>query len=336
MVERVSGATDTSAKGSDSPQKFQTRQVALTGATGFIGARILTSLTNGGWQVRALYRPKKGRMPPKLSGVEWVPGGLDDEASLESLMNGVALVVHCAGAVRGATREDFDKVNEAGAKLVAQVAARQPKLPRFLLISSLAAREPQLSHYAGSKHRGELAIKSVSEQMRWSIIRPPAVYGPGDRELLPLFQSIKNGLAPLPGGGRGRFSMLYVDDLAAAVLAWASTDTGHEKTFELDDGRPNGYDWDDVISIGSSILRNNMPVRRIAIPISLLRFFADINYGLARLLNYAPMLTPGKIREITHSDWVCENNEFAQLVDWSPKFRLERGLACIFDKNNKA
>jgi 2-alkyl-3-oxoalkanoate reductase len=336
MDERVSSATKPSVEGHDSPQVFQTRQVALTGATGFIGTKILTCLTTGGWQVRAFYRPKKGRTPPKLSGVEWIAGGLDDETALESLINGVAVVVHCAGAVRGATREDFDKVNEAGAKLVAQVAARQPQLPRFLLISSLAAREPQLSHYAASKFRGELAIKAVSEQMRWSIIRPPAVYGPGDRELLPLFQSIKKGLAPLPGGGRGRFSMLYVDDLAAAVLAWANTDASNEKTFELDDGRPNGYDWGDVLSIGSRVLRNNMPVRRIAIPISLLNFFAAVNFGLAKLLNYSPMLTPGKVREITHSDWVCENNEFAKLVDWSPKFRLERGLACIFDQNNKA
>ena len=96
-----------------------------------------------------------------------------------------------------------------------------PPAPRFLLMSSLAARMPQLSDYAASKRRGELAVEAAPENLRWTVLRPPAVYGPGDRELLPLFRWVARGIAPLPAGGGGRFSLLYVDDLATRGRALA-------------------------------------------------------------------------------------------------------------------
>lgn len=323
--------TNTSA-----PQLSTHNVVALTGATGFIGTALLKQLTNAGWRVRALYRPKNGRVPSILSGVEWFAGDLQDDDALNALVAGTHAVIHCAGAVRGASRADFDQVNEVGALRVAQAAARQALMPRFLLISSLAARMPELSHYAGSKWRGESAVKSVAENLRWTVLRPPAVYGPGDRELLPLFRSMANGFAPLPAGANGRFSMIYVEDLVSAIVHWLATDNGDGQTFELDDGRADGYDWNTVLDIGGRVLRGGNPIRRIPIPISFLNFVARINLTASQLFRYAPMLTPGKVREITHTDWLCNNHEITRVTGWQPAFRLEQGLASIFDKNIKA
>ena len=182
----------------------------------------------------------RGRIPPDLPGVEWLPGDLEDQGALDALVAGTDAVIHCAGAVRGAWRSDFDRVNAEGAGRVARAAASMARVPRFLLISSLAARMPELSEYAASKWRGECAVKAASESMRWTVLRPPAVFGPGDRELLPLFRCIAKGFAPLPAGIRGRFSLIYVDDLATAVLRWLDSDTGYGETFELDDGTPRG------------------------------------------------------------------------------------------------
>jgi 2-alkyl-3-oxoalkanoate reductase len=307
--------------------------LALTGATGFIGMTLLSHLTAAGWRVRALYRPRKGRVPPNLPGVEWFAGNLEDDDALNALVAGTDAVIHCAGAVRGASRVDFDKVNEIGALHVARAAARQANMPRFLLISSLAAREPKLSHYAGSKWRGECAIKTVSDNLRWTVLRPPAVFGPGDRELLPLFQSMARGFAPLPAGAKGRFSMIYVEDLAAAVVHWLAADAGYGQVLELDDGRVNGYDWDTVLDIGGRVLREGGSIRRVPIPVTLLKIVAFTNLTAAQMLGYAPMLTPGKIREITHPDWLCDNHEITQVTGWQPAFGLERGLACIFGKD---
>lgn len=307
--------------------------LALTGATGFVGTTLLSHLTAAGWPVRALYRPRKGRAPPNLPRVEWVAGDLEDPRALDALLAGSYAVIHCAGLVRGASRFDFDRVNEDGARRVAQAAVRQVQVPRFLLISSLAARVPELSHYAGSKWRGECAVKIVSDKLRWTVLRPPAVFGPGDRELLPLFRSIASGFAPLPAGVGRRFSLIYVDDLAIAVLRWLSADAGHEQTFELDDGRSGGYDWGDVLDIAGRVLRGGAPVRPVPIPIPLLNLAALANLGASRLLGYAPMLTPGKVKEITHPDWVCDNDSITRAIGWHPAFGLERGLAITFGKN---
>jgi nucleoside-diphosphate-sugar epimerase len=301
--------------------------VALTGATGFIGAALLSHLTGSGSRVRALYRPRAGRALASTSGVQWLPGDLDDTDALGALVDGADAVVHCAGTVRGARPADFDRVNAEGAGRVAQAAARAARAPRFLLLSSLAARNPELSAYAGSKWRGECALKAVSATLRWTVLRPPAVFGPGDRELRPLFRCIASGFAPVPAGTPGRFSLLHVDDLATAVLRWLAADTGYGETFELDDGRPGGYDWDTVVGVAGRALRGGRPVLRVPVPVSLLGLAAWANLGAARLLGYAPMLTPGKVREITHPDWLCDSHAFALATGWRPTIGLESGLA---------
>src|SRR4029453_7933541 len=133
-----------------------------------------------------------------------------------ALVAGTEAVIHSAGTVRGARRSDFDRVNAEGAGRVARAAPLPPRPPRFLLMSSLAARMPELSDYAGSKWRGECAVKAASDNMRWTVLRPPAVLGPGDRELHPLFRCIARGFAFVPACAPGRFSLIQVDDLATA------------------------------------------------------------------------------------------------------------------------
>lgn len=260
--------------------------------------------------------------------MEWVPGDLEDSHALQALVAGTHAVVHCAGTVRGATRSDFDSINAQGAGRIAGAAASQVPAPRFLLMSSLAARMPELSHYAASKWRGECAVKAAAKDMRWTILRPPAVFGPGDRELAPLFRCIARGFAPLPAhASTARLSLIHVDDLASAVLRWLAVDAGYGRIFELDDGRPGGYDWNTVLTLAGRALGRVQPVRQVPIPVPLLRLAAWANLGAARLLGYAPMLTPGKVREITHPDWLCDSHDFVGAIGWQPTIGLESGLA---------
>jgi 2-alkyl-3-oxoalkanoate reductase len=304
--------------------------IALTGATGFIGATLLSRLIGAGWRVRALYRPRHGRLPETMPGVEWVQGDLRDSPALEALVAGAYAVVHCAGTVRGARRSDFDSVNVEGTGRIAAAAAVLVPAPRFLLMSSLAARMPELSHYAASKWRGENALTAAAKDMHWTILRPPAVFGPGDRELAPLFRCIARGFAPVPAHMKGRFSLIHVDDLASAVLRWLAADAGYGRTFELDDGRPGGYDWDTVLTLAGRALGRASPIRQVPIPVPLLRLAAWANLGAASLLGYAPMLTPGKVREITHPDWLCDSHDFADATGWRPAIGLESGLARMY------
>jgi len=300
------------------------RLVAVTGATGFIGRTIVRTLLARGYRVQALVR-QPARASGHGAGVTIIAGSLADTASLRRLMEGTEAIVHCAGVVRGASWTAFHRVNVEGVANLLRAARALKPPPRLLLMSSLAAREPDLSHYARSKRAGEEVLANEGDAIRWCALRPPAVYGPGDRELLPLFRLMSRGFAPVVGSPMGRFSMLFVEDLAAAVQAWLERAAAVDgEVLPLHDGCPGGYGWD-AISATIERLCGQRP-KRIPIPPVALTVAAAINLTMARLLRYSPMLTPGKVRELRHPDWVCDNEKIQQLLDWRPTNSLEQGL----------
>ncbi|MCD6187287.1 MAG: NAD-dependent epimerase/dehydratase family protein, partial [Desulfuromusa sp.] len=240
----------------------------------------------------------------------------------------VDVIVHCAGAVRGATLKQFKKINVEGVERLLQAAVEQG-VPRFLLISSLAAREPSLSAYALSKKLGEDALLEYSDKISWDILRPPAVYGPGDREMEPLLKLIRRGIVPIAGSKEGRFSLLYVDDLAAAVICLLRPDRiSDRQCFELHDGHPNGYTWTQIAAIASQL--NGKPAHCFSVPRGLISIVGRINIAIASLSSYQPMLTPGKVREIFHPDWVSDNSAITRAINWQPKVSFPDGMRRLF------
>lgn len=300
------------------------RCIAVTGATGFIGTAVVRALAGRGWQVKALIRASSRLDRLNSVPVEPVQGSLEDETALRRLLSGVEAVVHCAGAVRGASRTEFDRVNVEGLGRLLLAAAERHPPPRFLSLSSLAARQPGLSHYAASKCEGERTLRSAPGNLPWTVLRPPAVYGPGDRELMPLFLWMRRGLAPIPGVAKARFSLLFVEDLASAVVTWLESDGGDRTVLELHDGTPGGYEWEDLIETVER-LRGRPPIR-LRIPVTGLRLAGLAGLVAARVGGYSPMLTPGKVRELTHPDWVCDNQRISLELGWSPRVQLESGL----------
>jgi nucleoside-diphosphate-sugar epimerase len=302
--------------------------VALTGATGFIGSVLLKHLLSHGFRVKALYRPSSCHPPNPTDAIEWIAGNLENTDSLRALVSNVDVVVHCAGAVRGTTLEEFKKINTEGVKRLLEAAVEQ-KVSRFLLISSLAAREPSLSFYASSKKLGEDVLNEYCGKIAWDILRPPAVYGPGDREMQPLLKLIKRGIVPVIGNKESRFSLLYVDDLAEAVLAlMRSEETLQGRCFELHDGQPEGYNWRQIAAIAAHL--NGKAPRCLSIPQRLVRIAGQTNVFLASLFGFKPMLTPGKARELFHPDWVCDNTAICRATDWQPQVLFDEGMKRLF------
>ncbi len=257
---------------------------------------------------------------------ELVQGDLHNAAALRRLVDDAFAVVHCAGAVRGVSQADFDRVNVQGVEnlVAAMTADGQAEPARLLSLSSLAAREPSLSFYAQSKSRGEQVLVEQASQIPWLALRPPAVYGPGDRELLPLFRLMAKGIAPVFGRRDARFSMIYVDDIAGLVLAWLRQSVPVSGIYAFDDGKPGGYGWDEVAATVARLCRR--PVRTVRVPAPVLDIPARINRSLAGIFGYAPMLTPEKLRELRHPDWVCDNQSLQRVLDWQPRYPLEQGL----------
>jgi nucleoside-diphosphate-sugar epimerase len=138
---------------------------------------------------------------------------------------------------------------------------------------------------------------------RFCIVRPPAVYGPGDRATLSLFRALRHRLAFLPGDAEARFSLIYVDDLARAIgrlLDWPDWDGS---VVEPDDGHSGGYRWADLTAVASAHLGHR--VRPVHLPQAVLWVPVGLYQEIARLFGAAPMVTIEKLRELFHRDWVC-------------------------------
>lgn len=288
--------------------------VALTGATGFIGRALLSSLVNRNISVRALCR----NCQQDTKSVTWIKGELSSASSLNELLENASYVIHCAGVVRGKSLSDFVEVNTTGTQNLIAAVKRQNKNTKILLMSSLAAREPDLSWYATSKHQAEELLR-VGNDISWTIFRPTAVYGPGDKEIRPLLQLVRKGLLPAPAVNTS-FSLLHINDLVHAVESWLEKSDVHGKTYELDDGTASGYNWQTLIELADQVWGKS--VIRLPVPITVLNILATANLVAAKLLHYSPMLTPGKVCEIIHPDWSCDITEISQDLDWHPGIRL--------------
>ena len=154
----------------------------MTGATGFVGAEVLEQALGEGLRVNALTR----RAQPPRARLKWVPGSLEDAAALDTLVRDADAVVHIAGVVNAPDRAGFEAGNARGTVAVID-AMRRRGIRRLVHVSSLAAREPQLSDYGWSKELAERHVKASG--LDWTIVRPPAIYGPNDREMLELFRA---------------------------------------------------------------------------------------------------------------------------------------------------
>ena len=197
-------------------------KIAITGATGFIGLALCRQLCKQ-YQLRALVRQPEQATALRALDVELIAGSLAEDRALQQLVDGVDIVIHCAGSVRGASLEDFRPANVYGVHKLTSTLVKYNPGARLLAFSSLSARQPQ-SWYAASKLEGEQILQD-SGLKNWTILRPPAVYGPGDQEMLPLLKLMAKGFAIIPGDPEARVSLIYVDDLVQAVSSWITSPT---------------------------------------------------------------------------------------------------------------
>ncbi len=298
--------------------------VALTGATGFIGKRLSAYLLTQGWKLRALVRSqqKAAQLPEPVATVA---GSLQSPHTLDALLQDADAVVHLAGVVRGNSAAEFMAANDLGTAAVVEAATRVAPGARFLQISSLAAREPQLSWYAASKRAGEDRAKASA--LDWVVLRPPAIYGPGDEEMRAIFDWMARGIALVPGQVEARTSLLHVDDLVRAIEACLLSPAAAGQVFELGDGKSGGYDWQEMATIAGAVYGRR--VRLWPIPTGVLNAVAAASLGLGRLTGSAVMLSPPKLRELRFDNWVTDNLAITEHIGWAPRIGLHDGLSSL-------
>ena len=288
-------------------------RLAVTGGTGFVGGHLVNAALAAGHEVKALTR----RDQPPRERVTWVRGSLDDREALKRLVEDADAVIHVAGVINAPDAAGFEQGNVTGT-LAMLAAATAGGVRRFVHVSSLAAREPQLSQYGASKARAEQLVESSG--LDWSIVRPPAVYGPGDKETLELFKMAKRGFVLLPPSGR--VSLIHVDDLARLLLALTARGAPKRLVIEPDDGTPGGWSHKEFASaLGRAVGRRN-------VSLSAPRLMMRIAARLDRLVRgEAAKLTPDRAAYFCHPDWVVNSGRFPPPGLWHPGIETNQGLA---------
>lgn len=283
-------------------------RIAVTGATGFVGTHLLPLLYDNGHDVRALTRKPK----PDSTRLTWILGSLENPAVLRDLCDNCDAVIHVAGVV-SADFAGFDTGNRLGTLAIAEAAGTK----RFVHISSLAAREPQLSMYGASKLAAEEVV--TASPLDWRIVRPTAIYGPGDTGLLDLFRMAKHGFVVLPP--TGSMSAIHVDDLCRLILALIESPEGHV-SYDADDGVPGGWTHREFAkALGKAVGRKT---RALPMPTSFLSLASRLD---VLFRGKKAKLTVDRVGYLTHPDWTIDVDRAVPPALWAPKIATPDGLA---------
>jgi nucleoside-diphosphate-sugar epimerase len=301
-----------------------------------VGSHILDALCAAGLDVAVLLRPASSRrcLEQRLGQVEARTGTLTDAASLHPALAGITHVIHCAGATKAARTSEFYEVNQAGTRNLVEAANAHPGLQRLVHISSLAAagpagpdrpaREEDLPHPVSEYGRSKLAAElEVRQRCRaeFVILRPPAVYGPRDREFLRVFRAVKAHLAPRPA--RQPLSLVFARDLAQAVLTSLGHPAAARQTYFV---------------AGREVVTARWLTREIArqvggwtVPLPLPAWalwpFCLGQDLRARLTGRASVLSLQKFAELRAPGWVCDAGRFARDTGQECGTALAAGLA---------
>ncbi len=288
--------------------------IAVTGATGFVGQALLDAAAAEGLTLRALTRKPQA----ERAGVEWVRGDLADTAALAQLVNGARAVIHVAGLTTAPDAAAFEAGNVKGTMALVE-AVLAAGVPRLVAVSSLAAREPGLSLYGSSKARGERVVKASG--LDWTIVRPPAVYGPRDDAMFELFRSARLGVVPAVRGGRT--SLIHADDLARLLLALVPGGEGvSHQTFEPDDGRRGGWRQDELArAIGWAVGR-----ARVWVPGLTRGMLEWAARGDMLLRRGKAKLTLDRAGYMAHPDWMASEGAGVPAELWRPRIETRDGL----------
>ena len=287
-------------------------RLAITGGTGFVGSAVLDYAAAQGHECSALTRKQQ---TPRQH-IEWVQGTLSDDAALASLIKGSDAVIHIAGLTNTPDTPEFETANVTGTATVI-AAAKAAKVKRFVFVSSLSAREPQLSAYGASKARAETLVQD--SRLDWTIVRPPAVYGPRDNDMFELFRSAQFGLVPLPP--KGATSIIHVDDLARLLVALAGK-SALKSIYEPDDGRVGGYSHKELgKAIGRAVGRRS--VLAVNLPKDVLKLAAK---GDKMLRGDKAKLTADRVGYMLHPNWVARFDRAVPADVWQPQIGGDDGL----------
>jgi dihydroflavonol-4-reductase len=311
-------------------------KVLVTGATGLVGGHVVDRLLERGDDVTALVRSPTRAAPLAARGVRLVTGDLSNSAAIGAAVGGQDIVHHIAATLGASTEAEFMEANREGTRRIAQACAAAATPPRLVLVSSMAAGGPSRrgapKTAAGDDHpvtmygRSKLAAEQVLPPLAipWTVLRPPTVYGPREREnLLPFFKAVRLGLGPMLGDGSMELSLIHVADLADAIVTAGSRPEVVGKVFYVN--HPEVVTAADVLrAIAREMHRNVLP---LPIPRWAVRAALTCTGAWADFFHQRSILHPDKVHELFQEAWTADPAPFLAATGWQPRYDLAAGLA---------
>lgn len=318
--------------------------ILVTGASGFLGSHVAEQLSAAGRSVVALVRKNSNReFLSTLPNVKFAEGTVEDYDSCVRALKGVTGVVHAAGLVKARGSDEFRRVNTDGTENLVRAALRVGGIERFVLVSSQAAggpsvngvpvqvgqEKPPVTGYGRSKLAAEKILLTEKDKLPCTILRPPAIYGPRDREILIFFKAVQSGILPLTNPKEARYSMIYGPDCAAACIRALHATTESGLTLYVDDGAPVTFgemiDWVEQALGKKAWLR-------VPLPFALVRGVAAMSELYGKVTDQAVMLTRDKCNELhDRGGWVCDGMPAREALGWQPKITFREGVRLTAD-----
>ena len=312
-------------------------KVFMTGATGFVGSFLAETLMQADHEVRCLVR--------KESNLRWIAdldvdcyyGSLYDTNSLIRGMEGCDVIYHVAGVTKARTEDEYFRGNYEGTKNVTDAAFKhKKKISRFVHVSSQAAVGPSptiipidethpanpLTYYGKSKWAAEEYVQSIIGKMPVTIVRPPAVYGPRDTDILEFFRTVKFGLIPQLGGTDKYLSLIHVKDLARGIMVAGEHEKSVGNTYFLTSPEP--YSWEEISRITLNILQKKG--FRVPVPVPLIKTVAAVSEGLASLTKKPALVNKQKVIEMEQDFWTCSPDKAKKELNFEAEIGLENGI----------
>ncbi len=310
--------------------------VLITGATGFVGGHLAEDLTRRGMRVRLLVRDPRRLTYPLNRRMEVVRGDVTDATSLEAALRGVHSVVHLAAILRGLRYSDYERVNVEGTRLLCEAMVREKGARRLVYVSSLAAAGPSrrgkplteedeahpVSFYGITKRKGEETVQSYGRRLDVRIVRPAAVYGPRDRDVLQYFKMVRQGMVFLHGDGKQEMSFVHVLDLVQAIRLVLESRTSRNQIFFVSGGPVVA--WGDLLSAAGRAMGKRFVT--VKVPLPLVRAVAAVADGVGRLRRKPTILNLDKVKEARCEAWTCSDAKARRKLGYRPRFDLERGV----------
>jgi len=245
--------------------------VTVFGGSGFVGAQVVRALAKSGARVRVAVRnPGRGyrlRMLGDVGQIEVVQANIRESSSVNRALEGAEACVNAVAVLYESSRQTFEALHVAGARLIAETAAGQG-VGRFVHISAIGASADSPAAYARTKAAGEAAVRAIIPGA--VLLRPSVIFGPEDA-FFNRFAAMAGASPALPliGGGATRFQPVYVGDVAQAVTGALARPDAEGRTFEL--GGPKIYSFRDLMALMLEVIQRR-------------RFLAPIPFPLAMLL----------------------------------------------------